>query len=714
MIGSKVNNYEILSLIGEGGMGNVYLAEDKSIGRKVAIKAILPHLSKNEHIRDRFMNELKTMSRLQHENIVNLHEYVINDDGLYLIMEYVDGDPLDTYIDRIGKPLEEDLAIEITKQVLSACEHAHSKGVVHRDIKPGNIMITKDGVAKILDFGIAKIVNEEVNKLTKTGLQIGTVYYMAPEQVQGTPVSYQTDIYAIGVTLYQMMTMRNPYKEFTTEFQIYKEIVETPLPNPTIKNPDASLFIHKVIQKATRKKPEERFKDCAEFLKVLDEQDKYGARYSGVTQTDPRPTKPAGEIKKKGNVNDTPIALALAGGIAGLVLALAGIRFCIFDLFAAGAVVYGLITANKYNKLLQTDESYSPYRSRIQRARTINIIAAIAILLSFILCLSIDWRPDDDGDGVPNEEDGCPYVAGTLNGCPDTDGDGIIDNYDKFYDVAGSPEHEGFPDSDGDGIPDKEDDCPDEEGYGGYGCPDSDEDGLLDKYDNCPEEYGPVSNNGCPQYDSDNDGVYDKDDNCPYTYGPEENDGCPYEDSDNDGVYDKDDDCPYTYGPRWNDGCPSSYSSRYSSGSSGSSSSGSSGGGYQSSGSGYSSGSSGSSGSSTTYSSKKYVKFTNNSSVATISVAVCYYNGTTWVTEGWYNVKRGKSETYPLPTGYASSRIYYSAGGGGYTWSGKGIPKCVSSSAFKYYDNIQNSCPKTEKFIEKKLTGTTTYVNFGD
>jgi serine/threonine protein kinase len=286
MIGQKINNYVIESLLGEGGMGNVYLAEDKEIGRKVAVKAILPHLAKNDHVRDRFMNELKTMSRLNHDNIVKMHEYVANEHGLYLIMEYVDGLPLDDYIQKLGKPLEEDLAIEITKQVVSACSHAHSKGIVHRDIKPGNIMITKDNTVKILDFGIAKIVNEEVSKLTKTGLQVGTVYYMAPEQVQGHPITFQTDIYSIGVTLYQMVTMENPYKDFNTEFQIYKKIIDEPLPNVQKKNSQLTVFIDKVIQKATRKKPEERFSDCEQFLKVLE--DKEWMQYTNINPQEAR------------------------------------------------------------------------------------------------------------------------------------------------------------------------------------------------------------------------------------------------------------------------------------------------------------------------------------------------------------------------------------------------------------------------------------------
>ena len=360
MIGKQLLNYEIKSLIGEGGMGNVYLAEDKSINKKAAVKAILPHLAKNQHIRDRFMNELKTMSRLQHENIVNLFDYVVNDDGLYLIMEHVDGVPLDDYLENLGRPLEEDLAIEITKQIVSACNHAHSKGIVHRDIKPGNIMITKDGVVKILDFGIAKIINEEVNKLTKTGLQIGTVYYMAPEQVQGKDVSFQTDIYSIGVTLYQLITGEKPYSDLTNEYQIYEKIVKEDLPDPSSLRPELSTYIVKVISKATRKSTSNRFKDCDEFLKVLEKKEEYRAKYAnqaaGNSGTGKRPvlSRPQTNNTNNGNINhqiNLPIATgALVCGIIGVVLSWTIVLTVIGVILDIIAISMGSASITKYNK----------------------------------------------------------------------------------------------------------------------------------------------------------------------------------------------------------------------------------------------------------------------------------------------------------------------------------------------------------------------------
>ena len=263
MIGKKILSYEIKSLIGEGGMGSVYLAEDPLLKRKVAIKAVLPHLAKNANIRRRFEEEVKAMSRLSHnmsrlshKNIVQFIDYQINENGLYLIMEYLDGDPLNVYMKKLGSALDEDLAIEITRQVVAACSHAHSQGVIHRDIKPSNIMVCRNGEVKILDFGIAKIAKDkEVQKLTKTGSQIGTIYYMSPEQAKGAPITPATDIYSIGVTLFQMVTGSHPYRNESAEYMVYKRIVNEPLPNVQKINPNLTVFIQKVIENHPEFKP---------------------------------------------------------------------------------------------------------------------------------------------------------------------------------------------------------------------------------------------------------------------------------------------------------------------------------------------------------------------------------------------------------------------------------------------------------------------------
>jgi serine/threonine protein kinase len=270
MINKQLLSYKITSVLGEGGMGTVYLGEHANFERKVAIKAIHPHLAKNEEIRQRFKNEAATMARLQHPNIVSLYDYFADDDGLYLIMELVEGVELETYLRNIGSPLDEHVSAAFMKQLLEAFSHAHDKGVVHRDIKPANILITNDGTIKVLDFGIAKIIDGDgLHNMTKTGTQIGTVYYMSPEQVQGKKVDTRSDIYSLGVTFYQMLTAQNPYNSCTTEFEVYSKIVQEQLPNPKVVNPGISDVIVSILNKATAKDPEGRFQTCEQFKQAL-------------------------------------------------------------------------------------------------------------------------------------------------------------------------------------------------------------------------------------------------------------------------------------------------------------------------------------------------------------------------------------------------------------------------------------------------------------
>jgi serine/threonine protein kinase len=272
MIGSQILNYQVKSLLGEGGMGIVYLAEHVKLGRKVAIKVLHAHLASNESIRNRFMNEAKTMAELQHPNIVSLLDYHEDEFGLYLIMEYVDGKPLDEYIEQVSGPIPEETAIVFFKQALAAFQYAHEKMVVHRDIKPSNLIITNDGKLKVLDFGIAKIVGNDNYKLTKTGAHTGSVYYMSPEQVRGLDVDFRSDIYSLGITLYQMLTGYNPYADLTTEYDIFEKIVKVPLADPRTKYPAVSEHMVSVIDKSTQKNPLDRFNSCNDFSKGLDNQ----------------------------------------------------------------------------------------------------------------------------------------------------------------------------------------------------------------------------------------------------------------------------------------------------------------------------------------------------------------------------------------------------------------------------------------------------------
>lgn len=263
----KIPNYKILKNLGEGGMGTVYLAEHELIKRKVAIKVLHKHLVSNEDFITRFRREAELLAKLEHPNIVRLNEYFEHEGALFLIMEYVDGQELDQYINKVSGPIVEKELVPMFKQILSAMGYAHKKGLVHRDIKPANILISKEGTVKILDFGIAKLVSEDIG-LTKSGVQVGTVTYMSPEQVNAEEVDKLTDIYSLGVTLYQMAVGQSPYKD-TTSFKTQMKIVQDPFPKAKDIYPGVSDKIENIISKATQKKKENRYQNCEEFLQSL-------------------------------------------------------------------------------------------------------------------------------------------------------------------------------------------------------------------------------------------------------------------------------------------------------------------------------------------------------------------------------------------------------------------------------------------------------------
>jgi serine/threonine protein kinase len=269
MIGEKILNYQIESLLGEGAAGTVYLATHTQLGRKVAIKVLNPVLVNNFDVRARFRNEAATLSALQHFNIITLYDYVEQDTGLYLIMEYAQGNSLDSYIQKISGPIPEQKTLYFFNQILDGLSYAHQKGIVHRDIKPANIIITQDADVKILDFGIAKILKDGHRGITKIGAQLGTVLYMSPEQVQGSPVDVRSDIYSLGVTLFEMLTGTCPYQNIKSEYEIYEKIIQEPLPSAQNLYPMISDRMQAVLDKATAKDPDKRFQTCEEFKQAL-------------------------------------------------------------------------------------------------------------------------------------------------------------------------------------------------------------------------------------------------------------------------------------------------------------------------------------------------------------------------------------------------------------------------------------------------------------
>lgn len=250
-------------------MGHVWLAEHTLLGRKVAVKGLHPQFARNAGVRARFKQEAATLSMLHHPNIVALYDYIETETEAYLVLEYVEGTPLDEYIAHKTGPIPTAQLKPLFAQILDGFIYAHSQQVIHRDIKPSNFLVTADGRVKVLDFGIAKILTDANQKLTKTGTNIGTVLYMSPEQVRGQVVDVRSDIYSLGVTLYQMATGRVPYEGITGEFAVYEQIVNHPLPRASEMYPGVTADIEALIGRATAKELAARFQSCGEFREAL-------------------------------------------------------------------------------------------------------------------------------------------------------------------------------------------------------------------------------------------------------------------------------------------------------------------------------------------------------------------------------------------------------------------------------------------------------------
>lgn len=272
MIGEQLLNYKILSLIGEGGMGKVFLAEDINLHKKVAIKSLLPQFVSDANLRARFIQDAKIVSELNHPNIVRLLHYHEDESGLYLILEYVEGIQLDDYILNVKGIIPYQEAKDIMNQLLSGLSYAHARKIIHRDIKPSNILIDNNHQVKIIDFGIAKMLDSDENLAkTMTSQEIGTPRYMSPEQILGKHVSIQTDIYSAGLVLYEMLTGKCPYGEITTIYALNKKIVEEILPPPSDVYPFIPKILDQLVMRSIDKDAENRFETCDEFMRALED-----------------------------------------------------------------------------------------------------------------------------------------------------------------------------------------------------------------------------------------------------------------------------------------------------------------------------------------------------------------------------------------------------------------------------------------------------------
>lgn len=253
--------YIIQRKLGEGGMGIVYLAEDKMLERAVAIKVLHPALAQGaDSLGSRFQQEALALARLNHPNITHLYAFTPHENTYWMVMEFVDGKTLEDWL-KIKGTLTPTIACSILLQMLDGLEHAHRKGIIHRDLKPANIMISQEGEVKIMDFGIARIRNSQ--RLTQHGKSVGTLEYMAPEQIQGKEGDELTDIYAAGNILYELLSGQTPFKS-DTDYHLMKAKLEEKAPLLPVLATIPQELQH-VIFKALERSPEKRFPDIRTF-----------------------------------------------------------------------------------------------------------------------------------------------------------------------------------------------------------------------------------------------------------------------------------------------------------------------------------------------------------------------------------------------------------------------------------------------------------------
>jgi serine/threonine-protein kinase len=268
MIGQTVSHYRILEELGGGGMGVVYKAEDTKLKRVVALKFLPPELTRDKGAKTRFIHEARAASALQHNNICAVHEIDETPDGrLFISMDCYEGETLNEKIGRGPLPVEE--AMEIVSQVASGLSEAHAAGMVHRDIKPANTMVTDKGDVKILDFGLAKLAGQ--TKLTKTGMTVGTVAYMSPEQARGEETDARSDIWSLGVMLYEMLAGGLPFRGEVEPAMLYAIMNEEPAPVTSIRR-DVPVGVEDIIEKALAKEPVKRYETVDALLSDLETQ----------------------------------------------------------------------------------------------------------------------------------------------------------------------------------------------------------------------------------------------------------------------------------------------------------------------------------------------------------------------------------------------------------------------------------------------------------
>ncbi|MBI1803793.1 MAG: serine/threonine-protein kinase [Ignavibacteriae bacterium] len=320
MIGQTISHYKILEKLGEGGMGVVYKAEDTKLKRTVALKFLPPHLNASEQDKARFVQEAQAASALNHPNVCTIHDIQEHDGQMFIVMEFVDGQTLREKRGTInlGK------AIEIGIQIADGLATAHEKGIVHRDIKPENIMVRKDGIVQIMDFGLAKLRASRASRLTKEGSTVGTAGYMSPEQVQGQDTDHRSDIFSLGVLLYELFTGELPFKGVHETALLYEIVNVDPAPMSTVK-PEIDPELDRIVFECLQKEPDERYQAVKDISKDLKRFKRESSRQRASRITAARPVVKvlqSSEVVEPSGAPSKPIFWYLLSGVLAIAVLL--------------------------------------------------------------------------------------------------------------------------------------------------------------------------------------------------------------------------------------------------------------------------------------------------------------------------------------------------------------------------------------------------------
>jgi serine/threonine protein kinase len=263
--GLVIGNYRVIDRLGHGGQGKVYRAIDTMVEREVAIKALRPEIARDPEMLERFRTEAVTLAKLNHPAIAQLYAFFRDGEDFFMVMEYVPGRTLEKIIQEQG-PIPWPRAVSIAASILDAIGFAHGLGVLHRDLKPANIMLTPDGRVKVMDFGIAQVLGGR--KMTREGRVVGTVEYLAPERIRGSPPDERSDLYSLGIVLYEMLTGRLPFNASSEYAAMMAQLNECP-PLPKDLGIDLPEPVVDIVTKALEKNPEQRFAGTASFAAAL-------------------------------------------------------------------------------------------------------------------------------------------------------------------------------------------------------------------------------------------------------------------------------------------------------------------------------------------------------------------------------------------------------------------------------------------------------------